>query len=159
MPPDWLIPAIPRHVAFDWLWGQRPAGEFWRQIPVPLSVGHGLPFIIPGSAGELYLSLSTEKCPDNCPEPATHCFLTGAPRASNLYDYLENIALRDYTSLVMRSYQLAPGVGGYRPANLWQLRHQVGGIEGKMLISTACRCHGVTHGLERMNGTEAGVGL
>jgi hypothetical protein len=157
--PDWIIPAIPRHVAFDWLWGQRPAGEVWRQIPVLMEMGQDLPFVLPGPAGELYLSLSTERCPEDCPEPAMTCSLTGTPRAYNLYDYLENSALGDYTSLVIRSRQLAPGVGGYRPADLQHLRRQVMGSEGKVLISTACRCHGVTHGLERLTGMEAGVGI
>lgn len=157
--PDWIIPAIPRHVAFDWLWGQRSAGEIWRQIPVPMEMGQDLPFVLSGPAGELYLSLSTERCPDDCPEPAMSCSLTGTPRTYNLYEYLENSVLGDYTSLVIRSRQLAPGVGGYRPADLHQLRRQVLGLEGKILISTACRCHGVTNGLERLKGMEAGGGI
>jgi hypothetical protein len=157
--PDWIIPAIPRHVAFDWLRRQRPDDEAWRQIPVPLAVGQDLPYVHRGAEGEVYLSLSMVKCPDDCPEPAEKCYLTGEQRACNLYEYLENIALQDYTSLVIRSRQLAPGVGGYRPADLWQLRHQVISLGGKFLISTACRCHGVSHGLEKLTGTEAVVGI
>jgi hypothetical protein len=158
-PPDWIIPAIPRHVAFDWLWRQRPAGAFWQQIPVPTAVEQSLPFSQRGSAGELYLSLSTGHCPDDCPEPAQRCYLTGLNRTFNLYDHLENIALPDYTSLVIRSRQLAPGVGGYRPVDLWQLRLQVQNAGGKILISTSCRCHGVMHALEKLTGTEAVVGF
>jgi hypothetical protein len=157
--PDWIIPAIPRHVAFDWLWGQLPADGVWLQIPVPLALGQDLPFVLAGAAGELYLSLSTQRCPDDCPEPAMECSLTGAPRAFNLYDYLENIVLQDYTFLVIRSRQLAPGVGGYRPADLWQLRRRVLSLNGKILVSTACRCHGVCHGLEKLTGLEAVVGI
>ncbi len=89
----------------------------------------------------------------------TRCYLSGAKRDYNLYEYLENISLQDYTSLVIRSRQLAPGVGGYRPADLWQLRRQVLSLGGKVLISTACRCHGVSHGLEKLTGTEAVVGI
>jgi hypothetical protein len=157
--PDWIIPAIPRHVAFDWLWGRLPGDGVWRQIPVPLAVGRDLPVVLTGTAGELYLSLSTQRCPDDCPEPAKKCSLTGAPRAFNLYDYLENIILQDYTSVVIRSRQLAPGVGGYCPADLWQLRRQVLSLNGKILISTACRCHGVCHGLEKLSGSETEVGI
>ncbi len=158
-PPDWIIPAIPRHLAFDWLWRHRPADGAWRREPVPLAVGLDLPFSQGGAEGELYLSLSTERCPDDCPEPADRCYLTGAKRDLNLYDYLENVSLEDYTSLVIRSRQLAPGVGGYRPADLWQLRRQVQTLTGKILISTACRCHGVSHGLNKLTGMEAMVGI
>jgi hypothetical protein len=157
--PDWIIPAIPRHVAFDWLWRQRPAGAGWRQIPVPAAVGQDLPFSRRGPAGELYLSLSTGLCPDDCPEPAEKCYLTGCNRPYNLYDYLENVSLQDYTTLVIRSRQLAPGVGGYRPADLWRLRLQVQNASGKVLISTSCRCHGVSQALEKLAGTEAVVGF
>jgi hypothetical protein len=157
--PQWIIPAIPRHVAFEWLWLQLPAGETWRQIPVPLVVGEDLPYVHRGAAGEVYLSLSTGRCPDDCPEPAERCYLSGAERDYNLFDYLENISLQDYTSLVIRSRQLALGVGGYRPADLWQLRRQVLSLGGKILISTACRCHGVSHALEKLTGTEAVVGI
>ncbi len=149
-PPDWIIPAIPRHVAFDWLWRERPSGQIWRQIPVPAAVGKDLPFVQRGTSGEIYLSLSTKRCPDNCPEPDDSCYLTGKPREYRLYDYLANISLQDYISLVIRSRQLAPGVGGFRPEDLWQLRHQVINSTGKILVSTACCCHGVSHALEKL---------
>ncbi len=158
-PPDWIIPAVPRHVAFDWLWRQCPEDEIWRPIPVPPALGQNLPYKFQGSNGEYYFSISTERCPDDCPEPAARCSLTGAPRTFNLYDYLENFVLADYTSLVIRSRQLAPGVGGYRPADLWQLRRQALAAAGKLIISTACRCHAVSHGLEKLSHTEAGVGI
>lgn len=156
---DWLIPAVPRHVAFDWLWLTRPPAARWRLIPVPDAAGRDLPFVHRGADGELYLSLSTERCPDDCPAPEERCFLTGAPRAYNLYDYLEKLPLQDYTSLVIRSRQLAPGVGGYPPTDLRQVQRQVLQHAGKILISTACRCHGVVHGLEIPEGTEALAGV
>jgi hypothetical protein len=158
-PPDWIIPAVPRHVAFDLLWLQRPADGGWRRELVPLAVGKDLPYVQRGVEGELYLSLSTARCPDDCPEPAKRCYLSGAKRNFNLYNYLEKIFLQDYTSLVIRSRQLAPGVGGYRPADLWELRRQVEISNGKILISTACRCHGVCHGLDKLAGMEAVVGI
>jgi hypothetical protein len=157
--PDWIIPAVPRHVAFDWLWQQRPAGAGWRQIPVPAAMGQDLPVSQRGPAGELYLSLSTGHCPDDCPEPPEKCYLTGLNRTYNLYDYLEAVSLQGYTTLVIRSRQLAPGVGGYRPADLRRLRLQVENARSKMLISTSCRCHGVCHALEKLTGTEAVVGF
>jgi hypothetical protein len=113
-------------------------------------VGQGLPFARRGPAEELYLSLSTWRCPDDCPEPAGGCFLTGLPREYCLYDYLANFSLQDYISLVIRSRQLTPGVGGFHPEDLWQLRRQILNARGKIIISTACCCHGVSHALEKL---------
>jgi hypothetical protein len=158
-PPDWVIPAIPRHVAFDWLWLQRPAGEGWRQVPVPSAVGRDLPFLHRGTSGEVYLSLSKQQCPDDCPEPAERCFLTGVSREYYLYDYLAKFFHQDYISVVIRSRQLAPGVGGFRPSDLWQLQRQVLGNGQKILISTACRCHGVCHALGKLPAREAVVDI
>jgi len=144
-PPEWIIPAIPRHVAFNWLWRRRPPECRWHRVEAPAEVGQNLPFRQIGAEGELYLSLSTVLCPDDCPSPADSCYLTGFKRPFDLYGYLENLSCRDYSSLVVRSQQLAPGVGGYRPADLWHLWEQVLALTGKILISTACRCHGVSH--------------
>lgn len=154
-PPDWIIPAIPRHVAFAWLRLQRPPGEVWRRIPVPSVVGKDLPLVMPGTSGELYLSLSNQLCPDDCPEPAGKCYVTGLPREYSLYDYLANLSPQDYSSVIIRSRQLAPGVGGYRPADLRQSLGQVLEFPGKIIISTACRCHGVSHALEKLAEREA----
>jgi hypothetical protein len=109
-----------------------------------------LPFAWRGPAEELYLSLSTWRCPDDCPEPVGSCFVTGLPREYCLYDYLANFSLQDYIFLVIRSRQLAPGVGGFRPEDLWQLRRQILNSKGKIIISTACCCHGVSHALEKL---------
>jgi len=50
---------------------------------------------------------------------------------------------------VVASRQLAPGVGGYAPRRLLDLAATVAKAPGPLLIATACRCHGVVHGLQR----------
>ncbi len=157
--PDWLIPAIPVHLAFAWLLLTPPAGETWLPLPVPAELGQGLPFRQQGPEGEVYLSLATGLCPDDCPEPARRCGLTGAPRLGNLFEMLARQQIRDYKTLVLRSRQLAPGVGGYRPAELWRLREKVVQAGKRLIVCTACRCHGVCHGLERLIGRESEVGI
>lgn len=157
--PHWIIPAVPIHLAFAWLLRQEPANQCWRPQPVPAALGGDLPFRLTGSAGEVYLSLATARCPDDCPEPASRCSLTGAPRVFNLYDYLADQVIPGYLNLIVRSHQLAPGVGGFRPADLRQLHAAVLGAGGNVIICTACRCHGVCHGLEKLTGREAGVGF
>jgi len=50
-----------------------------------------------------------------------------------------------FLTLGIRSLQLAPGVGGYRPEALWSVLEKVleVGAEKNYLLSTACLCHGV----------------
>ena len=51
------------------------------------------------------------------------------------------------TTAVLRSHQLAPGVGGYRAAELLGLRDRLAAQGGDWLLATACRCHGVAGSL------------
>ena len=43
---------------------------------------------------------------------------------------------------VLRSIQLAPGVGGLPVHEMLQLKQEVGRLGGEWLLATACRCHG-----------------
>jgi hypothetical protein len=147
-PLDWIIPTIPRHVAFDWVWRRRPPGSEWEMIPVPEAVENLAVQAFRGREGEVYLSSADFICPDDCPEPADHCQITGLPRIDYLYEVLEDILLPDFQPLVVRSQQLTPGVGGYPPAALSKLWHQVQAESGNLLIATACRCHGVVHAVK-----------
>ncbi|MFP3868070.1 MAG: hypothetical protein ACLFUU_07900 [Desulfobacteraceae bacterium] len=144
---DWIIPAIPCHVAFEWVWRQRPPESDWRIIPVPPQVEELAVKAFRGQRGEVLLSLADFICPDDCPEPAEQCQVTGLPRVGTLYEALEDLVVPGFESLVVRSQQLAPGVGGYPPEDLRQLWHRVQAASGQLLIATACRCHGVVHGL------------
>ena len=157
--PEWIIPAVPIHLAYAWLRRSQPAGACWQPLAVPAGLGEDLPFRQVGGSGEVYLSLATERCPDDCPEPAGRCSLTGAVRSLNLFDYLARQQLPGGEILVVRSHQLAPGVGGYRPEALLRLREEVIRAGAKLIVCTACRCHGVCHGLAKRTGREAEVGL
>lgn len=157
--PTWIIPAVPLHLAFAWLLLTPPPGADWQQLPVPLKLGQDLPFCQRGSQGEVYLSLATGRCPDDCPEPATRCSLTGVPRQRQLFAELQQTRVPGFQVLVLRSRQLAPGVGGYQTVELYRLRDTVWQATGKMIICTACRCHGVCHGLVKVTQKEAEVGL
>jgi len=54
-----------------------------------------------------------------------------------------------FQSLVIQSHQLGPGIGGYRPAMLFELLERVKQAGSALLVSTACRCHGVVTGMAR----------
>jgi hypothetical protein len=100
-----------------------------------------------GPAGELYLSQARHLCPDDCDEPLV-CPVTGEGRQP-LFVKLAEASRPGLPIFVVASRQLAPGVGGYAPRRLAELAKTVAEAAGPLLIATACRCHGVVHGLKR----------
>jgi hypothetical protein len=143
--PAWIIPAVPIHLAFEWLrlkiLDERPV----ELIAVPSEIEAVLPNPIKGTEGQLFVSYADFICPDKCTEPFDLCTFTGKPRKGLLYKQLENVVYEDFTSVVIRSHQLAPGVGGFRPEALEKALPRVFECKGSVLFSTACFCHGVVH--------------
>ena len=150
-PWDWLIPAVPEHVAFSWLRQGPLAGPDWKTVAVPPELTTLAPMTICGQEGELYLSRASHLCPDDCSEPQ-ECPITGEPRETPLSAELAALEIPGYLIEVVSSCQLAPGVGGFPPGRLLALARHLARLEGKILVATACRCHGVVHGLERRAG-------
>jgi hypothetical protein len=143
---DYIIPAVPFHLAFEFILSQlKPPGGKRKKVP-PLS---GLPNSTKGKTGDLYTSLADFICSEDCPEPARYCTFTKKRRRKPLYRILSELE-GAFESKAIRSYQLAPGVGGFQPEALLDLLE---GIKRKkksgwsILVSTASRCHGVTSAL------------
>jgi hypothetical protein len=140
---DYLIPAVPFHVAFEYLLHNlKPLGAKRGSVP-PFS---GLPNALMGENGDLYTSLADFLCPEDCSEPPLYCTVTGKRREKPLYQILTDI-FRSYESRVIQSQQLAPSVGGFPLRKLGDLLEdlRVLAMLGQpILISTACLCHGVT---------------
>lgn len=147
--PDWIIPALPVHLAAEWFL-VRLGTEKLRRIPLPPNIDLLLPNPIRGPEGNIYVSHAEFRCPDDCAEPRDICTVTGNPRKKNMFEILGDIQLPPFQSLNIRSHQLGPGIGGYRADHLFDLLAQVEQARGHHLVSTACRCHGVITGLERL---------
>ncbi|MBI4772645.1 MAG: potassium transporter [Deltaproteobacteria bacterium] len=147
--PDWIIPAVPVHLAAEWVLGRLGPNRL-RRITFSSDIEPLLPHPIRGSNGNIYVSHADFRCPDHCPEPANLCTVTQKPRQRNMFDLLGEIRLPDLEALVIRSHQLGPGVGGYRPAALFELLSRVENARGRLFIGTACRCHGVLTPFERI---------
>jgi hypothetical protein len=140
--PDWIIPALPVHLAAEWCL-LKLGPEKISRIDMPDGIEDLVPNPLRGSESEIYASNATFRCPDDCPEPKDICTHTGKKRKKDLYKILEELKIPERESLVVRSHQLGNGVGGYRPEQLFDLLEQVKKSTKKILISTACRCHGV----------------
>lgn len=147
--PDWIIPALPVHLAAEWFL-HHMGPERLRRITLPHEMEPLLPNPIRGSDGNIYVSHADFRCPDDCAEPRDFCTVTGEPRKRNMFEILGDINLPPFKALAIRSHQLGAGIGGYRPKRLFALFEKVQKARGKLFVSTACRCHGVITGLERM---------
>ena len=143
---DYIIPSVPFHLAFEFTLSQ---SKPWTGKRIKVPSLSGLPNPMIGKIGDLYTSLASFLCPEDCPEPAQYCSITKQRRPKPLFRILEDMKAH-FESSVIRSRQLAPGVGGYSPEALLDLFEN---IKKRMepghtiLVSTSCRCHGVTSAL------------
>jgi hypothetical protein len=144
---EWIVPAIPVHVAFAWLCRQLTKEGTVTPLAAPSVLDQQIPNPMRGKGGVLYTSFATFRCPDDCDEPEEMCSVTRESRETNLYDRIQQIEVRDYKTLVVRSHQLAPGVGGYQLSVLWRLLEETRSTKKDIIVSTACRCHGVIDAL------------
>ncbi len=143
--PDWIIPAIPLHVAYECIRTKLSKTHDVRKIAVPNHLVTELPHPINAETGQLYISIADFKCPESCPEPEKICTYTGKPRLMVLHEFLKSIQLKDFKTVVIQSHQLAPGVGGYTPQTLFAALNEIETAQRPVLLSTACSCHGIIH--------------
>lgn len=141
-----IVPAIPRHLAFEWL--QALKAPVIRRLPVPPEASSGLPHAWTASDGSLLVSYADFRCPDDCPEPMA-CTVTGKRRERPLYALLRAVQVPGFAVHVIQSRQLAPGLGGYRAGDLLEAAHRITEAGSKKwLLGTACKCHGIVTALE-----------
>ena len=147
--PDWIIPALPVHLAAEWILLHLGPKRL-RRIPMPAEFEALVPNPIRGSEGNLYVSHADFRCPADCDEPRDICTVTRDLRKQNMFELLGNLDFKPFSALNIRSHQLGPGIGGYRPEQLFELMKNVTQAIGPIALSTACRCHGVITGFERL---------
>ncbi len=170
----WIIPCVSVHLAWEWCRlkprlnksDPNKSGpnkikpikikpnkiKLDRLIPqtFPKALNTLLPNPMQGKNTDIYVSHATFLCPDNCSEPDIFCTKTKQPRKQPMHELLESINFKDYKSFVLKSQQIAPGVGGYRPKELVDFKNKIKHQKGNLLISTACRCHGVITGAKHI---------
>ena len=144
---DWIIPAAPIHVAFEWVCRKLARIGPVEVVAVPTEVESKLPNPKRGPEGQLFVSYADFRCPEHCTEPYDLCTWTGKPRKGLLYRTVQEIVFEDYRPIVIRSHQLAPGVGGYQVEALRKSLDEVMQETTPVLYTTACLCHGVIHAL------------
>ena len=145
---DWIVPAIPVHVAFEWVKRKLTAKNRFRSLKVPDNIWQRLPNAIIGKDRSIYISYADFLCPPECTEPDEFCTYTGKPRPRMLFRELASIQHPGFRSIVVQSKQLAPGVGGYESQALFRALRLARDSRRPILLSTACKCHGVMHAFD-----------
>jgi hypothetical protein len=149
----WIVPAVPVHFAFLWAVHELKKTGCIEPLPVPDTVADQIPNPYRATNGSLCASFATFICPDYCNEPDEICTYTKSPRRGNLFEELGKINLPGFDVIVVRSWQLAPGVGGYPKSSLKAVLQEIKDqSEGRYLMITSCRCHGVIDGLRWESG-------
>jgi hypothetical protein len=143
-----IVPAIPVHLAFLWL-KYFIRGKYDVNIVNPLQeIMEALPNTMKGSEGSVLASYADFICPDDCPEPE-FCTVTGERRSKPLYERIRSLRVAGFGIHVLRSQQLAPGVGGYKMGDMSEMVSKItgSGIE-KWILGTSCKCHGIITSFE-----------
>lgn len=141
--PEWIVAAIPIHVVYEWIRIQVSPMLEMKRIRIPAAVIARLPNALQNEQGTVYTSNAAFICPDDCPEPPKFCIHTGQSRPCNLHEELEALSSEKFESIVVPSHQLLPGVGGCQPIDLFRALNRVKDAAKPILLTTACRCHGV----------------
>jgi hypothetical protein len=143
-----IVPALPVHLAYEWVALYLAEAHVFKKVEVPDSIRPFLPHTWPAGDGSLLASFADFICPDDCAEPDC-CTVTGEFRDPPLHDLLRGLPAEDFNVHVTRSRQLAPGLGGYRSADLGSVASSITRrVPGRWLLCTACRCHGVVTAFE-----------
>jgi TrkA-N domain len=144
--PTWIVPALPVHLAWEWCKNQ--LGQV-RLLDISSKIDPLLPNPMRGSKGTIYVSHADFICPENCCEPRDICTVTKRPRKQKMTTLLSQLEFENFSSLVIQSRQLGPGVGGYTPQALFDLLEKIKVGKAPFFLSTACLCHGVITGFDR----------
>jgi hypothetical protein len=149
-----IVPALPVHLAYEWLIRFLPGDMKTRKVPVP-ETSPPLPHACPASEGSTLVSYADFLCPDDCPEPVC-CTITGEKREQPLYALLRSLRLPPFQVHIVRSHQLAPGLGGYKVGDLRETAEMVLKDGARMwILGTACKCHGILTAFELNNLTQS----
>lgn len=148
-PPCWIVPVIPVHLAYAWVRLRLLPAFSVIPVEIPENVCKSLPNLHTGQPGEIFVSNASFVCPENCAEPQDICTYTRLPRKQSMYQAISALSCDGFLNHVLQSEQLAPGIGGFTPEALFNTLSAVRQYPESILLSTACRCHGVVQAFRK----------
>ena len=140
---QWIVAAAPIHVAYEWMRACLPGSTRVEPQALPSELSGQLPDAMPGAEGQWYASYADFICPAHCLESGRVCSVTGRMRPQSMHAFIRGLNAPGVKILVVRSFQLAAGVGGLRPCDLFEALHQLQTPHPFFLLATACKCHAV----------------
>jgi hypothetical protein len=140
---QWIVAAAPIHVAYEWVRVCLSDRAGVEPVALPAEITDLLPNAMPGAQGQWYATNADFICPPDCSESGRICSFTGRRRPRSMHAFIRRQPAPGVKILVVRSYQLAAGVGGLRPQDLLQTLRQVESSRTPVLLATACKCHAV----------------
>ncbi len=140
---QWIVTAAPVHVAYEWVWATLSDSFQIEPFAMPAELTCQFPNAMRGAEGQWYASNADFICPPDCSESGSVCSFTGRKRAQSMHAFIRHIHAPGVKIMVVRSYQLAPGVGGLRPRDLYEALHQIRMARPSFILATACKCHAV----------------
>ncbi len=142
---DKIIPAIPLHLAAEWLKKKIALDNFTiESVELDNSYLQGLPHPIRQGISQVSISYADFLCPPHCSEPEEICTFTQKPRPTPLYELLLTHDFNPFTRCIIRSRQFGAGVGGFFPKDLLDIYENVKSMsDASLLLATACKCHGI----------------
>lgn len=139
----WIVAAAPIHVAYEWVRACLSGRVRIEPTGMPAGITGLLPNAMPGAEGQWYATNAAFICPLGCLESGRICSFTGRKRPRSMHAFIRSLPAPGVKILVVRSYQLAAGVGGLRPRDLLQTLRQIESSQTPLLLATACKCHAV----------------
>jgi hypothetical protein len=140
---QWIVAAAPIHVAYEWVRASLSGRTRIESVAMPAEVAGLLPNAMRGGEGQWYASNADFICPPDCSESGRTCSFTGRERPRSMHAFIRRLHAPGVKILVVRSFQLAAGVGGLRPRDLLGALHQIQSGKSPCLLATACKCHAV----------------
>jgi len=140
---QWIVAAAPIHVAYEWVRANLSGRTRIVPVAMPVEITGLLPNAVRGDDSQWYASNADFICPPDCSESGRICCFTGRERPRSMHAYIRQLHAPSVKILVVRSYQLAAGVGGLRPRDLLRALSQIQSGKSLFLLATACKCHAV----------------
>ncbi|MBI5571055.1 MAG: NAD-binding protein [Desulfomonile tiedjei] len=139
-PEDVIVPMVPFNLAAAYVLARSSDACL---IPIPAEIIGLLPNRFQVNASNLCCSRADFICPDDCPEGEL-CTVTGE-RREPLFAYIQELTVPGCEVLVLRSFQITPGIGGYTFGSLREMERRL--TRGRYLIATSCKCHAIVTAL------------
>ena len=140
---EYVFPTAPVHVA-ALLVKERYGLEVWSEGINQVLIGIPLKVIVSIGKGTVVVSYNRDKpCRQACNAPPI-CSVTKLKKPCPMYELLQFVAPE---SIILRSYQLEPGLGALKWEEIKLLEKCK--ERASIIVGTACKCHGVITALKK----------